>query len=388
MSVIPDTIIIEFTDTSRAAYELIRLTLERSGYSEIATETRTVHRVTASKPNEIIIVPPPHLLPGARGVDVSRHQGVIDWPTLINSSIVESNPSTGAVEQRYPVRFAFIRSSMGVPASHYSGRDDRFIENWRETGRLGELFRGVYHYWRWEPDQATQVQHLFDVTGGDFGNISLLPPTTDKPFWRAELYRGVEGQPKPRPVVDLEPAAGDVVTAAQRPAITAALKTFLDAIEARAGAKPIIYTSASAWATLTTQPAWANEYPLFAASYRQHPPTLPAGWATWAFWQYSSTGTIPGHESEHIDLDIFNGGWTPTAPPPTPGSQRWQALYSASVYPQASITASTRLGYLSVGQVVEESYPAGVERSAGWVRHTGLGVDKQGWTQEKQLQKA
>ena len=59
-----------------------------------------------------------------QGIDVSRHQGLIDWPTVA----------------RQGVDFAYIKASEGGDQ-----RDWRFEENWRGAGEAG-IARGAYHY--------------------------------------------------------------------------------------------------------------------------------------------------------------------------------------------------------------------------------------------------
>jgi lysozyme len=39
-------------------------------------------------------------------------------------------------------------------------------------------------------------------------------------------------------------------------------------------------------------------------------PKIPAGWTTWAFWQYSESGSVPGIQGP-VDLDVFNGPLPP-----------------------------------------------------------------------------
>jgi GH25 family lysozyme M1 (1,4-beta-N-acetylmuramidase) len=46
--------------------------------------------------------------------------------------------------------------------------------------------------------------------------------------------------------------------------------------------------------------------PLWIASYTQSP-RIPAAWPSgWSFWQYSSTGSVPGI-SGNVDTDYFQG---------------------------------------------------------------------------------
>jgi GH25 family lysozyme M1 (1,4-beta-N-acetylmuramidase) len=48
-------------------------------------------------------------------------------------------------------------------------------------------------------------------------------------------------------------------------------------------------------------PAFAANSPLWIARYSSIVGTLPAGWSTYSFWQYASSGTFPG------DQNVWNG---------------------------------------------------------------------------------
>jgi GH25 family lysozyme M1 (1,4-beta-N-acetylmuramidase) len=69
----------------------------------------------------------------------------------------------------------------------------------------------------------------------------------------------------------------------------------------------IIYTYPSFWSNMPS--GWTNpNCALWIANYGVTSPSLPAPWASsgYAFWQYSSTGSVSGI-SGNCDLDTFNG---------------------------------------------------------------------------------
>jgi lysozyme len=70
---------------------------------------------------------------------------------------------------------------------------------------------------------------------------------------------------------------------------------FTTEVYRRTGHFPVIYTLADWWAKCTrSSTAFASD-PLWVASYDgKKSPQLPAGWSTWAYWQYTSTGQVPG----------------------------------------------------------------------------------------------
>jgi GH25 family lysozyme M1 (1,4-beta-N-acetylmuramidase) len=111
------------------------------------------------------------------------------------------------------------------------------------------------------------------------------------------------------PFVDLEwPWAGvpagpcyDLTPAQMR----AWIKAFVDRIRAGIGRKPMIYTNANWWDPCTGDDPSYGSYPLDIAGYSRTPPRLPAGWTTFALWQY-----VPGdpRKPDSHDRDVVNGG--------------------------------------------------------------------------------
>jgi hypothetical protein len=86
------------------------------------------------------------------------------------------------------------------------------------------------------------------------------------------------------------------------------ISTFDSEIEARTGHLPIIYTPRSWWATCTGSSTGLAHTPVWVPDYSSAAgPALPAGWSTWASWQYTSTGTVAGiSDPGHTDLDQAN----------------------------------------------------------------------------------
>ena len=76
------------------------------------------------------------------------------------------------------------------------------------------------------------------------------------------------------------------------------------------GAAPIIYTPPAWWATCTGNSTAFGGDVLWVPAYSVNTPgTLPAGWSTWNFWQYSSSGTVAGFSAgTTVDVDYFSGG--------------------------------------------------------------------------------
>jgi len=92
-----------------------------------------------------------------QGIDVSRHQGLIDWPTVAGQS----------------VDFAYIKASEGGDQ-----RDWRFAENWRGAGEAG-IARGAYHYFTLCTPGDAQAANFIAAVPGD---PKMLPPAVDLEF--------------------------------------------------------------------------------------------------------------------------------------------------------------------------------------------------------------
>ena len=186
----------------------------------------------------------------ARGIDVSHHQGRIDWSAVAGDG----------------VRFAFAKATEGGTFT-----DPAFARNWEGMREAGVL-RGAYHRFRPRTDALQQARHFVavaDVASGD------LPP-----------------------VVDVE--ATDGVSDAR---LVAGVRTWLAEVERRTGRRPVVYTKPGfRRAHLGTA---LDDYPLWIAEYGVDSPSH----ARWAFWQHSERGRVAGIRKE-VDLDRFNGSHT------------------------------------------------------------------------------
>ena len=60
------------------------------------------------------------------------------------------------------------------------------------------------------------------------------------------------------------------------------------------GQTPAIYTTASWWSACTGDSTAFSADPLWVAGYGDGHPAHPAAWRSWALWQYTSAGTVPG----------------------------------------------------------------------------------------------
>ena len=196
------------------------------------------------------------------GIDVSHHQGAIDWPAVASSG----------------VRFAFVRTGDGITT-----RDRAFERNWRDCKRAG-LIRGPYHFLRASVSPVLQADALIDaVYASDVYATDDLPPGCD--------------------LEELSLGAG--VTPSR--AVDCAL-AFAASLEARLGRAPVLYTSPNTMATLGRDAErLSGRYPtLWIAHYGVDAPRVPAPYRAWAFWQHTGSGQCAG-VSGQCDLDWYRG---------------------------------------------------------------------------------
>jgi GH25 family lysozyme M1 (1,4-beta-N-acetylmuramidase) len=91
--------------------------------------------------------------------------------------------------------------------------------------------------------------------------------------------------------------------------MTAWLSAFASTARSLTGQYPLIYTTADWWNTCTGRSTAFGNYPMWVAAYGFASPPVPAGWRSWTYWQYTSTGSIPGVDSHgSTDLDHFSPG--------------------------------------------------------------------------------
>jgi GH25 family lysozyme M1 (1,4-beta-N-acetylmuramidase) len=193
------------------------------------------------------------------GIDVSHYQGAINWTSVRNAGI----------------RFAFIKATEGT-----SYLDPSFAANYVGAYNAG-VIRGAYHFARPAASSgAVQANFLADHGGAWSADSRTLPAA-----------------------LDLEAGCAGLSQSAMRSWI----QSFLNQYRARTGRYAVIYTTTSWWSSCTgnwTGP-WSTS-PLWIARWASSPGTLPAGAPFWSFWQYTSSGSVPG-VSGAVDRDYWNG---------------------------------------------------------------------------------
>lgn len=191
------------------------------------------------------------------GIDVSRYQGEIDWERV------------GAAG----ISFAYIKATEGGDVL-----DVRFAENWAGAGRAG-VPRGAYHFYYFCRTAAEQAAWFARHVPRD---RAALPPVLDMEWNHRSRTCPV------RP---------------ETSAIRREMGVFLDALGRHYGQRPIIYTTVDFY---RENELWRFEgYDFWLRSVADHPAGTYPG-QRWAFWQYTSTGIVPGIDGP-TDINVFGG---------------------------------------------------------------------------------
>lgn len=190
------------------------------------------------------------------GIDVSHWQGTIDWDQVAASGM----------------KYAFIRVSDGTGTL-----DSEFDRNWNESARVGML-RGAYQYFRPNQDPIAQAKIMVEKVG-------QLGPN-DLP-----------------PVLDLESGGNEGIPAER---IVSAAMEWAKYVEEHTGKRPIIYAGHYYWeGEVQASDAFAD-YLLWVPNYSRDWPLVPDPWQSWAFFQHTSEGRVPGIAG-NVDMNYFNG---------------------------------------------------------------------------------
>ncbi|HEY4464538.1 MAG TPA: GH25 family lysozyme [Streptosporangiaceae bacterium] len=96
------------------------------------------------------------------------------------------------------------------------------------------------------------------------------------------------------------------------------ISAFAAEVRRLTGQPPTIYTTADWWNTCTGGSTAFGSDPLWVAGYGSASPPMPAGWANWTFWQFTSQGSVPGITG-HVDVSYYLRSAGPLA---RPGNRR------------------------------------------------------------------
>lgn len=191
------------------------------------------------------------------GIDLSRFQTQVDWTTARANG----------------VNFAFIKATEGGDLV-----DPMFATHWRGAAQAG-VMRGAYHF------------------------FYHCRPAAEQARW---FIRNVPRSPGALPpVLDMEwtPTSPTCTLRRDGATIREEARIFLDILERHYGQRPMIYTTVDFYQDTELWRLQGVEF--WLRSVADHPQGVYDG-KDWSFWQYTSTGLVPGIAGR-VDINVFAG---------------------------------------------------------------------------------
>lgn len=189
-----------------------------------------------------------------RGIDISHHQGKIDWDALSAAEVDGER-----------LRFVFVKATEGA-----NDLDNRFNSNFKQARDNG-FVRGAYHFFLPNVSARQQADNFVRRVPLEEGD---LPP-----------------------VLDIE-STGKLTPSQLRDSAL----VWLRLIERRYGAKPILYTYYKFKTEYLGTPEF-SKYPYWIAHY--YVDTLRYD-GPWKFWQHTDRGRLKGIKG-YVDINCYNG---------------------------------------------------------------------------------
>ena len=192
------------------------------------------------------------------GIDISHHQGTIDWATLKDEAVIDERP----------IRFIMIKATEGA-----NKIDENFKDNFYNAREYG-FTRGAYHFYGTRSTAKAQAQFFISQVKLEKGD---LPPVLD-----------VEHKPSNQTDEEFKESVLE----------------WLRIVENHYGVPPIVYTyykfklrylSDSAF---DAYPYWIAHYYVDKVEYK----------GAWKFWQHTDAGRLPGIKGD-VDFNIYNGSF-------------------------------------------------------------------------------
>lgn len=187
-----------------------------------------------------------------RGVDVSHHNGPVDWPRIRAAGYT----------------FAYLKASEGA-----TWRDSTFARN-RDAARDAGMVTGGYHYFSLCRPGREQARNFVAAIGPPAGGS--LPPAVDLEF------------------------GGNCAVRPSRESLAAELDAFIAVLDS-AGYQPAVL-----YVTEEFHRAYLEGQPVTNPLWVRSVFTRPRFGGAWLFWQYAATGRVDGAKGR-IDLNVFRG---------------------------------------------------------------------------------
>ena len=190
------------------------------------------------------------------GIDISHHQGEIDWQKLKDHGMID----------KFPVRFVMIKATEGATRV-----DENFENNFYQAREYG-FTRGAYHFYSVHSSAKPQADFFIRKVKLENGD---LPPVLD-----------VEHKPKNQTDEEFKQS----------------VLQWLEIVEQHYRVKPIIYTYYKFKTRYLSDPVF-DDYPYWIAHYYVDSVEYQG---KWKFWQHTDVGRLPGIKG-NVDFDIYNG---------------------------------------------------------------------------------
>jgi lysozyme len=183
-----------------------------------------------------------------KGLDVSHHQGKIDWKKV-------------AETKKY--QFVYIKATEG-----HDYFDDDFLTNWNGAKEQG-LRVGAYHFFSKRSSGKEQAEYFISYVPKD---ESALPPVID-----IEIDTNLDPDQTRKEITD-----------------------FVTTLENHYGKKPIMYVMYETYNPYIK--GHFAEYHIWIRDVLKYP-SLDR---KWLMWQYNNRGRVSGIDA-YVDINVFNG---------------------------------------------------------------------------------
>lgn len=186
----------------------------------------------------------------AIGIDVSHHQGNIDWEKLFTESGYDSL-----------IYFVYCKATEG-----HTHIDTKWERNRKALNNLG-IPNGAYHFFQPKDPPRPQAAHFLD-------------------HWKKRD-------------IDLPPVLDVETEGLSDEDLIAKMKIWLTEIELHSGMRPVIYTSLNFYETKFQDDF--KDYKFWIAAYSRKPDCIAD--ERIIHWQYSESGKLPGCK-EKVDINV------------------------------------------------------------------------------------
>ena len=187
------------------------------------------------------------------GIEVSHHQGKIDWQSLRSENVA----------------FAYIKATEGGDF-----KDPHFRLNWREASRAN-VARGAYHFFNFCKSGEEQAANFIQSVPIE---TDALPPAIDFEF------------------------VGNCSDRPPKSALLQEVRAFVEKIEMAYGQSPVFYVTYDSYKRYLDGAIPGHR--LWIRDIFGYPSLQPA--RDFKFWQYADRARLKGIKGP-VDLNVFNG---------------------------------------------------------------------------------